>query len=331
MTATKHISVLPEETIDGLNLTEDAVVVDATLGGGGHSRMILERIGATGKLIALDVDPEAIRRFQEQTNGDARVQVVRKNFAQLEEALAEAGVEIGEVDAIVADLGFSSDQIESADRGLSFLLDGPLDMRLDPTEERTAGELVNTLDEQALAALLREYSDESRSHQIARAIVRARELKPIMTTRELAEVIEQSLPMRARKKSGIHPATKSFQALRIAVNKEFECLEKFLPQAFGSLRVSGHLAIISFHSGEDRIVKRFFRDIAGGCICPKDFPICRCGKVPLIRILTKKPIIASHEELQRNPRSRSAKLRVAEKIEYKKQKDYEHASDSHSF
>lgn len=314
MTATKHISVLPKETIDGLNLKEGAVVVDVTLGGGGHSQMILDRIGATGKLIALDVDPQAIERFKEQTNGDARVRVVCKNFAQLEEALTEAGVEMGSVDAIVADLGFSSDQIESADRGLSFLLDGPLDMRLDPTEERTAGELVNTLDERSLAVLLREFGDEQRSRQIARAIVQARERKSFMTTRELAEVIEQSSPMRMRKKSGIHPATKSFQALRIAVNKEFECLEKFLPQAFGSLRVSGRLAIISFHSGEDRIVKRFFRDIAGGCICPKDFPICRCGKVPLIRILTKKPIIAASEELCDNPRSRSAKLRVAEKI-----------------
>ena len=314
MVATKHISVLPKETIDGLNLQEGAVVVDATLGGGGHSRMILDRIGERGKLIALDVDPEAIRRFREQTKDDNRVQIVHKNFSQLEEALAEAGIERGEVDAIVADLGFSSDQIESADRGLSFLLDGPLDMRLDPTEERTAGELVNTLDEQVLAALLWEFGDESRSRQIARAIVRARERKPLETTRELAEVIEQTSPIRARRKSGIHPATKSFQALRIAVNKEFECLEKFLPQAFGSLRVSGRLAIISFHSGEDRIVKRFFRDIAGGCICPKDFPICRCGKVPLIRILTKKPIIADSEELHNNPRSRSARLRVVEKI-----------------
>jgi len=242
------------------------------------------------------------------------VQLIHTNSAQLEAALAEVGVIRGGVDAILADLGFSSDQIEAADRGLSFRLDGPLDMRLDPTEERTARDLVNTLSEIELARIFREYGDELRAGALARAIVKARGEVPIETTRRLAEVIEQATPMRFRRNSAIHPATKIFQALRIAVNREFERLNAFLPQAVDALRVGGRLAIISFHSGEDRIVKRFFREAAGGCICPKDFPLCRCGRKPLIRILTTKPIVPTEAELTRNPRARSAKLRVVERV-----------------
>ena len=315
MTETKHISVLLNETIEGLNLKEGSTVVDATLGGGGHSRAILERIGATGRLIALDADAGAVGRFRQIMKNDARVTVLHRNFAFLEEALHEAGVKIGEVDAIVADLGFSSDQIEAADRGFSFRLDGPLDMRLDPTEQRTAREVVNTFSQDQLTTLLREYGDEKRAKVLARAIVRARERTPIETTHALTEVIERATPERIRRASTIHPATKTFQALRIAVNREFERLNMFLPQAVRSMRMGGRLAIISFHSGEDRIVKRFFREAAGGCICPKDFPLCVCGKSPLIRIRTAKPIVSSESELIRNPRARSAKLRVVEKIQ----------------
>jgi 16S rRNA (cytosine1402-N4)-methyltransferase len=317
---TRHISVLLDETIDALQLHEGMTVVDVTLGGGGHSRVILEKISVTGRLIALDMDAGAVERFREDRQDDARIRVFHANYASLEEVLAEAGV--SEVDAIVADLGFSSDQIEAADRGLSFRLEGPLDMRLDPTEERTAQVLVNTLSEDALTKIFREYGDEPRAHAIAKALVKAREEAPITTTTALAEVIERSTPMRFRRNSAIHPATKSFQALRIAVNREFERLNMFLPQAVRSLRMGGHLAIISFHSGEDRIVKHFLREAAGGCICPKNFPLCRCGKKPLIRILTTKPILPSEAELTRNPRARSAKLRVAERVdgEHPKQK-----------
>ena len=314
MAETKHISVLLDETIESLQLKEGMTVVDVTLGGGGHSREILKRIGATGRLIALDMDSAAIERLDPSIRDDARVRIIHKNFAFLEEALAEAGIASGAVDAIVADLGFSSDQIEAADRGLSFMLEGPLDMRLDPTEERTARDAVNTMPEGELARILREYGDEVRARQIARAIVKARNESPIETTRELAEVIERATPLALRRRSAIHPATKTFQALRIAVNREFERLNEFLPQAVKSLRMGGVLAIISFHSGEDRIVKHFLRDAAGGCSCPKNFPLCLCGKKPLIRILTTKPILPSEEELIRNPRARSAKLRVAERV-----------------
>ncbi len=217
------------------------------------------------------------------------------------------------MDGIVADLGFSSDQMDDPERGLSFLQEGPLDMRLDQSEHLTAGNIVNDSSEEVLAQILRDYGDERFAGRIARAITTVRAEKPLATTAELAEVVKQSLPMQYRF-GKIHPATKTFQAIRIAVNREPEHLRVFLPQAVSALKSGGRVAIISFHSGEDKIVKQVFRENAGGCICPPDFPVCQCKQKPRVRLVTKKPVAPSEEEVTRNPRSRSARLRIAEKV-----------------
>ena len=314
MAETKHISVLLHETVDAMNLKEGDIAVDVTLGGGGHSEEILKRIGATGRLVALDADGDACERARERFRGESRVNIVHRNFSQLSEALAECGIAMGTVAGIMADLGFSSDQIESGERGLSFQLAGPLDMRLDPREELTAALIANEWEEREIIDILRRYGDERFAPRIARAIVSERKTRSLETTEELVRLITGSVPGFAKRPGSVHPATRTFQALRIAVNREFERLEAFLPQAVVSLGSGGRLAVISFHSGEDRIVKRFIRDNAGGCICPKEFPVCICGKVPLLRRVTKKPITPSDTEREENPRARSAKLRVAERI-----------------
>lgn len=321
MKETRHIPVLFEEVKRELHLQKGMTVVDATLGGGGHASMMLAEIAPTGKLIAFDTDREALRRFEArvrsedvlgQASEEGRLVLVEDNYSGLEAALKRHSVD--RVDAILADLGFSSDQIEAPERGLSFQTEGPLDMRLDQTKALTARVIVNTFEEKELTRILEEYGGESEARRIARAIVERRIANPLTTTLELRTLIEEVYPKKLRYAQKIHPATKTFQALRIAVNDEFTHLEKFLDQAMRCLGEKGRLAVITFHSGEDRRVKQFFKEQAEGCICPPNFPVCRCGQVPKIKILTKRAIVPGEEELAKNPRARSAKLRVVEKL-----------------
>ncbi len=317
---TRHTSVLLEETIKNLHLEKGKIAVDATLGGGGHALAIFERIMPGGRLIAFDADADAISRFRarvaemplvEGALKEGALLPIKANYSRIGEMLDAEGI-VG-VDAIMADLGFSSDQIESAERGFSFRNDGPLDMRLDRSTDLTAKSIVNTYDEHALRRILEIYGNEPEARRIARAIVSKRESALIETTEALRSIIEAVYPA-ARKHQGIHPATRSFQALRIVVNREYDHLESFLAQAVERLNHGGRLAVITFHSGEDRIVKQFMKERSVGCICPPEFPVCRCGKSVLMRIVTKKPIVPGESEIASNPRSRSAKLRVIEKL-----------------
>lgn len=314
---TIHKTVLLEETIESLNLKEGMTVVDATLGGGGHSLEVLRKIGKSGNLIAFDRDQDAIARFENRIEAGLAglsekksITLFHDNYSAIKDRLAS--IEISQVDAIIADLGISSDQLADEQRGISFLVDAPLDMRMDQTKGITAKEVVNTYDEQGLARILREYGDEQYARSIARAIVSARAENPIEKTFQLIEIIERSVPG-AYKRKKIHCATKTFQALRMEVNQELESLRLFLSQAIELLRPSGRLAVITFHSGEDVLVKHVLRENARGCICPPEFPVCRCGKKPIVNLITRKPIVPSAEEVLENPRARSAKLRVAEK------------------
>lgn len=321
MEDTKHIPVLLQEAVEALHIHSGDIVVDATLGGGGHTREILKRVLPGGMVIAIDADEEAIKKFQEraqsddfirQALADKSIVLAHSNYSSLDEVLEQNDVD--SCDAIVADLGFSSDQIEEDERGFSFLKSGPLDMRFDRTTKLTAEKIVNVFSVEELSKIFREYGDEDESWRIARAIEIFRKTKPIATTGELREIIEQAYPKWKRDRMKIHPATKVFQALRIAVNREFEHLEKFLEQAIKHLRSGGRLVIITFHSGEDGLVKKFFKNQEKGCICPPEFPVCVCGRKPAIKIITKKPIVPSGEEIRKNPRARSAKLRIAEKL-----------------
>jgi len=318
---TLHIPVLLEETLELLDLSSGETALDATLGGGGHMREILHKVGETGKVFAIDTDQEAIARVKGEGQKDTgiktaleagRLVLLKGNYSALEKLLQEQGVE--KVDAILADLGFSSDQIEDADRGLSFLREGALDMRLDQSTGESAKEFLARVSESELTKILWEYGEEKESARIARAIVRTRAEKPLETTTQLASLVEAVYPKGKRRLLSIHPATKTFQALRIVVNQEFRHLETFLGASLEHLTKGGRLAVITFHSGEDRIVKHFFQEAATGCVCPKGFPVCLCKREPKARVLTKKPVVPSEEEIVSNPRARSAKLRVIEKI-----------------
>lgn len=333
MTATKHTAVLLQEAIDALQLAPGAVAVDATLGGGGHTREILKRVlpasnaegvapagWPRGRVIAIDADEDALRRFRKSADSDSAIRqaladrsllLAHGNYSRLGGMLEQEG--ISECDAILADLGFSSDQIEASERGLSFLRNGPLDMRLDQKTELTAAIIVNTWTPEEIARIFREYGDESEAWRLACALEKSRREEPFATTEQLRNVIEQVYPKGKRRRMHIHPATKVFQALRIAVNQEFEHLDMFLREAVAHLKAGGRLAVITFHSGEDARVKQFFKSKAQGCICPPEFPVCRCYRVPEVRIVNKKPIVPSEAEKKENPRSRSAKLRFIEK------------------
>ena len=304
-----HNPVLLKETIKLLNLKKGDTVVDATLGGGGHSFEILERIGSSGKLIAIDADEEATRKFKAGKN----VFLVNDNFVNLEEILTDLKIE--KVNAILADLGWSSDQLSG--KGMSFLKDEPLDMRLNEKQELNARQVVNEYSEKELGRIIREFGEDRFWKNIARRIVFSREKKKIETTKELSEIVKQAIPGKYRHRK-IYPATKTFQALRIEINRELENLKKFIPQAVSVLDRKGRLGIISFHSLEDRIVKNSFRENARGCICPPDFPQCACGKKPNVSLVTKKPVVPGEEEIKNNPRARSAKLRVCEKKQINK-------------
>lgn len=309
-----HKSVLLGEAIENLNLKEGNVVVDATLGAGGHANAMLRLIGNSGKLIAIDYDIHNVERFEGQEGKEKKggvIFAVNENFADLGKILEDLKIE--KVDAIMADLGISSDQLEDGKYGLSFQKEAKLDMRLDKKLEVSAWDIVNKYEQRDLERIIKEFGEERFARHIAKKIVAYRKIKTIETTTELAGIISGAVPERYRK-GKIHPATRTFQALRIAVNKELENLEKFMPEAIEALNPGGRLAIISFHSLEDRIVKNIFRENARGCTCPKEFPQCVCGKKPGVKIITKKPIIPRAEEISANPRSRSAKLRVCEKL-----------------
>ena len=303
-----HVSVLLKEAVDGLNIRTDGVYIDGTAGGGGHSAEILSRL-TTGRLYSIDQDPDAIVTVTERFQGDDRSTIVQGNFGDMKALLNERGVYA--VDGVLLDIGVSSHQLDDGSRGFSYHEDAPLDMRMSQSGE-TAADLVNSLSVGELSRIISLYGEEKYAYSIAKGIVRARVEKPIATTLELAEIVKENVPQKARRDG--HPARKTFQALRIAVNHELDVLESGLQGAFELLNPGGRLSVITFHSLEDRIVKQFMRDKAQGCTCPKDFPVCVCGKKPQVNIVTRKPILPSDEELERNPRARSAKLRVCEKL-----------------
>lgn len=301
-----HIPVLYQEVLTGLQIKPGGRYIDATVGGGGHASGILVASAPDGELLGLDADPMAVALAGERlAEFGKRVTLGQGNFADLEGIALEHG--FCPVDGILFDLGLSSLQLEAAGRGFSFQLDGPLDMRFDPSQTTTAADLVNGLSVEELADILSRYGEEPRSRRIARAIVAER---PINTTGELAALVERTVGRRRR----LHPATRTFQALRVVVNEELECLAEALPQALGLLMSGGRLAIISFHSLEDRKVKQFFRNEARDCLCPPEVPVCTCGHRATLGIVTRKPIRPSAEEVAANPRSRSARLRIAYRL-----------------
>lgn len=303
-----HISVLLNEAVDGLAVKENGIYVDGTAGGGGHSNEILKRLKG-GKLISVDRDPDAIAALTQRFKRNENSIIIKGNFADIKELLMLRG--IGAVDGVLLDIGVSSHQLDTASRGFSFHEDAPLDMRMSQSGT-TAEELVNTLSLEELRRIISEYGEEKFALSIAKGIVSAREQSPIRTTLELAEIIKSNVPQKVRRDG--HPARKTFQALRIAVNDELGALKKGLDGAFEILASGGRLAVITFHSLEDRIVKQKMASWCQGCTCPKDFPVCVCGNKPKAKLVNKKPVCANETELAENPRARSAKLRICEKI-----------------
>ena len=306
-----HISVLYYELIDNLNVSADGIFVDCTGGGGGHASLLLERLGENGRLIILDRDIDAVARLKDKFAEDKRVVVVHSNFADIDTALLSRNIE--KVDGIYADFGVSSFQLQEAGRGFSFRKDGPLDMRMDTTCGESVSEIINTYSESNLSTIIFKYGEERFSRQIASSIVKRRAVKPFTTTVDFAEVIKGAIPKKFHKK-GINPATKTFQSFRIFVNGELDAVEVLMSKVSSLLKPNGRFAAISFHSLEDRIVKEWLNHYAAPCICPDSFPVCVCGKEPEMKVITKKPIVPSEKEVAQNPLSRSAKLRVAERI-----------------
>lgn len=302
-----HVSVLLKETVDGAFTDPNGVYADLTTGGGGHSLELAKRLDG-GRLICFDQDKEALEAAGERLKG-LPVTLVRINFCEMKSVLADLGIK--ELDGIIADLGVSSHQLDTAERGFSFHNDAPLDMRMSG-EGLSARDVVNEYDEGELAKILFDYGEEKFGNRIARGIVNARLTAPIETTGQLAEIIKSSVPAAYRREK--NPCRKSFQAIRIEVNHELDVLETALTDGFDVLKVGGRMSVITFHSLEDRIVKNRFKEFCTGCTCPPEFPVCVCGRKPMGRLVDKKPITASPEELERNPRSRSAKLRIIEKI-----------------
>ena len=304
-----HISVLLNQSVEMLAIKPDGVYVDGTAGGGGHSALILSRLNEQGRLYSIDRDPDAIATVTKRFAGDKRSVVLHSEFADMKNLLLNEGVE--KVDGVILDLGVSSHQLDTPERGFSFHEDAPLDMRMSQ-KGATAADLVNTLDFKELCRILSSYGEEKYAPSIAKGILKAREIKPVETTLELAEIVKANVPQKVRRDG--HPARKTFQAIRIAVNDEFGQLERGLASAFEMLRKGGRLSVITFHSIEDRIVKQTMAQWCTGCTCPKDFPVCVCGNKPKAKLVNKKPIEADYEELTANNRSRSAKLRGCEKL-----------------
>ena len=306
-----HKSVLLDECIEALQIRPDGIYLDGTLGGAGHSYEIARRL-TTGRLIGVDRDAVALQAAGERLAPfAANVTTVHANFSELDRILDELGIDA--VDGMLFDLGVSSPQLDDAQRGFSYMADAPLDMRMNKDDTLTAAEVVNLWQQDELRRVLYEYGEERYAPQIAAAIVRRREKAPIHTTLELVEIIRSVMPPQALREKQ-HPAKRSFQAIRIAVNDELGAVGKLMRAAFARLKPGGRLAVITFHSLEDRIVKSEMQNAARGCTCPPEFPVCVCGKKPLVRIVTRKPIISGAGELEENPRARSAKLRVAEKL-----------------
>ena len=307
-----HRPVLLEECIQGLNIRPEGVYLDGTLGRAGHSREIARRLRGSGRLICVDRDQAALEAARERLGEWMdRVTLVHSNFDRVDKILDE--LELPGVDGMLFDLGVSSPQLDDGSRGFSYLADAPLDMRMDRSEGLTAAQVVNTWSQEELRRILFQYGEERFAPQIAGAIVRRREERPIETTLELVDIIKGAMPAKALREKQ-HPAKRSFQAIRIAVNDELSSVERMLRRAVPRLNQGGRLAVITFHSLEDRIVKTVLADFARGCICPPDFPVCVCGRTPDVRLVNKKPILPSQEEIQNNPRARSAKLRVCEKL-----------------
>ena len=303
-----HIPVLLNETIEGLAVRENGIYVDGTAGGGGHSAEILRRL-KSGKLISIDQDPDAIQTLTERFKKNENSIIIKGNFADMKELLAQRG--LYRVDGVLLDIGVSSHQLDTPERGFSFHEDAPLDMRMS-RKGTTAAELVNTLPFEELRRILFEYGEEKYAGSIAKGILAAREQKPIGTTLQLAEIVKANVPQRVRRDG--HPARKTFQAIRIAVNDELGVLRRGLEGAFELLGSGGRLAVITFHSLEDRLVKQQMAAWCQGCTCPKDFPVCVCGNKPKAKLVHKKPVCANETELTINPRARSAKLRICEKL-----------------
>ena len=310
MSGFHHVSVLLEECVTGLNIRPEGIYVDGTLGGAGHSCRIAEGL-TTGRLIGIDRDPVALKAAGERLApyGD-RVTLVHSNFCRMASVLE--GLGISGVDGILLDLGVSSPQLDDGQRGFSYMADAPLDMRMDGGDALTADTVVNTWSYEELKKILYEYGEERYAPAIASAVVRRRETAPIRTTLELVDVIRSAMPPAALREKQ-HPAKRSFQAIRIAVNDELNSVAKAMEAAIPLLNSGGRLAVITFHSLEDRIVKNAMAAAAKGCICPPEFPVCVCGRKPQVDILTRKPIVSAPQELERNPRARSAKLRICQK------------------
>jgi len=308
-----HIPIMLTEILDHMGLRPGGSYVDCTLGGGGHSYEMVRRIQPGGRLIGIDQDPEALaaagKKLAEYASG---VTLVHSNFYRLKEVLAELGIPA--VDGILFDIGVSSHQLDEAGRGFSYMQDAPLDMRMNQQDKTTAADLVNNLPEQELSRIIREYGEERWAKRIAEFIGREREKKPVTTTGELVEVIKKAIPAGARRE-GPHPAKRTFQALRIAVNDELNRFAGALKDAVDLLKPGGRVCVITFHSLEDRIAKETFRELAGRCICPPELPVCKCENKPRVVIVTNKPIIPKAAEIEANPRARSAKLRVARKVD----------------
>ena len=306
-----HVSVLLEECIQGLAIKPDGIYVDGTLGGAGHSSRIAAKL-TTGRLIGIDRDNVALEAAAERLRPfEDRVTLVHANFCDMDQALQGLGID--KVDGILLDLGVSSPQLDDGQRGFSYMTDAPLDMRMNGEDTRDARQIVNTWSYEELKRILYDYGEERFAPRIAAAICRRREQAPIETTLELVDVIKSAMPASALREKQ-HPAKRSFQAIRIAVNDELGAVETVMKKAVPLLNPGGRLAVITFHSLEDRIVKNAMAEAAKGCICPPSFPVCVCGKKPQVRIVTRKPIVSGEEELERNPRARSAKLRICEKL-----------------
>ena len=311
MSAFYHVSVLLQECIDGLDIKPDGIYVDGTLGGAGHSTQIAKRL-TTGRLIGIDRDPVALKAAGERLKPyEKNVTLVHSNFCEIAQVLKD--LDIDGVDGILLDLGVSSPQLDDGARGFSYMADAPLDMRMNGEDTLNAEIVVNTWSQEELKRILYTYGEERYAPQIAAAICRRREEKPIETTLELVDIIRSAMPPAALREKQ-HPAKRSFQAIRIAVNDELGSVEKVMEDAIPLLKPGGRLAVITFHSLEDRIVKTAMTAASKGCTCPPNFPVCVCGKKPQVKLISRKPIVASEEELEVNPRSRSAKLRVCEKV-----------------
>lgn len=305
----RHVPVMLGECIGGLNIKPDGIYVDCTIGGGGHSEEILRRI-PQGLLIGIDKDSEALRHCEERLKSFTNKKLVKSDYCNLDDVLSGLGID--KVDGVLMDLGVSSYQLDNAERGFSYIADAPLDMRMNSDQPFSASDVVNGYTQEELKRILRDYGEEKFAGNIAKNIVIEREKGKISTTGELVGIIERSIPA-ACKRTGGHPAKRTFQAIRIEVNGELDRLSESVIKGVRALKTGGRIAVITFHSLEDRIVKQTMKELAADCVCPKDFPVCVCGKKSEIAILTNKPLIATPEELESNPRSASAKLRIAER------------------